>query len=140
MSAYLDWKDGWLAVRVVYPAISEPVIVTSWYPVSEMPEHHARSYPLGEEMQDIEGGRYLIGRTQYNLIEGGRTKAIATKQIDVPKPPDDGKVVKYRGQRVPHRMAPFQRISYSWTTRYGWERRKEFLTEDEAAAAGLMDW
>lgn len=89
----LDWRDGWLCARSEYRCLAEPVLIVSWYQITQCSERHARDGfcgELGSELDYYCGGEYRMrgarSSKHYRLLEGGKTMSLAQERRSIPCP------------------------------------------------------
>jgi hypothetical protein len=95
ISGVLEYRDGWLCLRVAEPMFNEPQLVTLWFPIE-------RENPGDRAVLDLTGchGSMHGGRVSFRmgtsstaawaqerpLPDGGKTVAIASMVTPIPCP------------------------------------------------------
>jgi hypothetical protein len=93
MKQTLEWRNGWLTVRLSQSLSEEPIMVHSYYPIARMSEfdafqtHHGN---MGGTVYQRADGMYFITRPHgiilFSLRDGGKTLPVATDQEPIKRP------------------------------------------------------
>ena len=92
MTHTIDYKDGYLCVRIEDNLDSEPLHTVSWYPIARGPRCDYE-HLIGQEAYDDRDGWYSVktdigtyGYQRMCCVDGGKTMPIAGELTPIPCP------------------------------------------------------
>ena len=92
MTNTIDYKDGYLCVRIENPLWSEPLQITRWYPFTKDARRefeHLAGHPAVDERDgwySIGGRIGSYGPVRLHMPDGGNTLPVAEELTPIPCP------------------------------------------------------
>jgi len=81
----LDYKNGWLCLKMTGTKTFEPIRWTSWYPVFKA-SYDSISHLVGRGCTEYAGKYYNAGGFEFQLQNGGATKPLVYEEMKVELP------------------------------------------------------